>query len=259
MESKGGYVKMLSNIIITNIKEIFTVFSPKGRFAKIENRKSFGLSFCTDGQITYTHNGKKIISDKNHAVILPGGQTYTLYGDKTGNFPVINFVCADALCNTVVSLPIQNTEAYIKDFEKLRSLSLFDGNRAEMMSVFYHILHRLSAQSPSCKVIMPAIKYLENNYQNPNLTNAELAEQCKISEIYFRRIFTRYYHATPRQFLIDIRINKAKQLLSEGALKINAVAVKCGFSNQYHFCRVFKEKTGLTPTEYMNQNRIYKI
>ena len=250
---------MLGNITITDIKDIFTVFSPKGRFAKIENRKSFGLSFCIDGQITYTHNGNKIISDKNHAVILPQGQTYTLYGDKTGNFPVINFVCADALCNTVISLPIQNTEAYIKDLEKLRSLSLFDGNRAEMMSVFYHILHRLSAQSPSCKVIMPAIKYLESNYQNPNLANAELAEQCKISEVYFRRIFTSYYNMTPRQFLIDIRINKAKQLLSEGALKINAVAIKCGFSNQYHFCRVFKEKTGLTPTEYVKQNRIYKI
>lgn len=250
---------MLGNITITDIKEIFTVFSPKGRFAKIENRKSFGLSFCIDGQITYIHNGNKIISDKNHAIILPQGQTYTLYGDKTGNFPVINFACADVLCNTVISLPVQNTEAYIKDFERLRSLSLFDGNRAEMMSVFYHILHRLSEQSPSCKVIMPAIKYLESNYQNPKLTNAELAEQCKINEIYFRRIFTSYYNMTPRQFLIDIRINKAKLLLSEGALKINAVAVKCGFSNQYHFCRVFKEKTGLTPTEYMKQNRIYKI
>ena len=250
---------MLSNITITDIKEIFTVFSPKGRFAKIENRKSFGLSFCTDGQITYTHNGKKIISDKNHAVILPKGQTYTLHGDKTGNFPVINFTCADALCNTVISLPVQNIEAYIKDFEKLRSLSLFDGNRVEMMSIFYHILHRLSAQSSSCNIIMPAIKYLENNYQNPNLTNAELALKCNISEVYFRRIFTKHYNMTPKQFLIDIRINKSKQLLSEGALKINAVAVKCGFSNQYHFCRVFKEKTGLTPTEYMNKNRIYKI
>ena len=250
---------MLGNITITDIKEIFTVFSPKGRFVKIENRKCFGLSFCIDGQITYTHNGNNIISDKNHAVILPAGQTYTLYGDKTGSFPVINFTCAEAPCNTVISLPVQNTEVYIKDFEKLRSLSLFDGNRAEMMSVFYHILHRLSAQSPSCKVIMPAIKYLENNYQNPNLTNAELAEQCKISEIYFRRIFTSYYHTTPRQFLIDIRINKASQLLSEGALKINAVAIKCGFSNQYHFCRVFKEKTGLTPTEYMKQYMIYQI
>ena len=250
---------MLSNITITDIKETFTVFSPKGRFEKIENRKSFGLSFCIDGQITYTHNGNKIISDKNHAVLLPQGQTYTLYGDKTGSFPVINFTCADALCNTVISLPIQNTEAFIKDFEKLRSLSLFDGNRMEMMSIFYHILHRLSAQSSSSKVIMPAIKYLESNYQNPNLTNVELAKQCRISEVYFRRIFTSCYNMTPRQFLIDIRINKAKQLLSEGALKINAVAIKCGFSNQYHFCRVFKEKTGLTPTEYVKQNRIYKI
>ena len=154
---------MLGNITITDIKDIFTVFSPKGRFAKIENRKSFGLSFCIDGQITYTHNGNKIISDKNHAVLLPQGQTYTLYGDKTGSFPVINFTCADALCNTVISLPIQNTEAFIKDFEKLRSLSLFDGNRAGMMSVFYHILHSLSAESSSCNIIMPAIKYLENN------------------------------------------------------------------------------------------------
>ena len=250
---------MLDNITITDIKEIFTVFSPKGRFVKIENRKCFGLSFCIDGQITYTHNGNNIISDKNHAVILPAGQTYTLYGDKTGSFPVINFTCAEAPCNTVISLPVQNTEVYIKDFEKLRSLMLFDGNRAEMMSVFYHMLHRLSTQSSSCNVIIPAIKHIERNYQNPNLTNAELAKLCRISEVYFRRIFTGCYNMTPKQFLIDIRINKAKQLLSEGALKINAVAIKCGFSNQYHFCRVFKEKTGLTPTEYVKQNRIYKI
>jgi AraC-like DNA-binding protein len=40
---------------------------------------------------------------------------------------------------------------------------------------------------------------------------------------------------------------------------IGAVAGLCGFSNQFHFCRLFKEKTGLTPTEYMKQNRIYKI
>ena len=250
---------MLSNITITDIKEILTVFSPKGRLAKIVNRKSFGLSFCIDGRITYTHNGNKIISDKNHAIILPKGQTYTLYGDKTGYFPVINFTCTDFLCDTDISLPIQNTEAYIKDFKKLSYMSLFDGNRAEMMSVFYNILYRLTAQSSSCKIIMPAIKYLESNYQNPNLTNAELAKQCRISEVYFRRIFTDCYNMTPKQFLIDIRINKAKQLLSEGALKINAVAIKCGFSNQYHFCRVFKEKTGLTPTEYVKQNRIYKI
>lgn len=250
---------MLSNITITGIKEVFTVFSPKGRSAKIENRKSFGLSFCIDGHITYTHNGNKIISDKNHAIILPEGQTYTLYGDKTGSFPVINFTCAEALCDTVVSLPLQNPTAFISDFKKLRALSLFEGNRAEMMSIFYHIINCLATQSSSCRTIMPAIKYLENNFQNPNLSNAELARQCNISEIYFRRIFTEHYKTTPRQFIIDIRVSRAKQLLSEGALKVCAVAERCGFSNHYHFCRVFKERTGLTPTQYMKQNRIYKI
>lgn len=250
---------MLDNITITDIKGVFTVFSPRGRFAKIENRKSYGLSFCTDGQITYTHNGNEIKSDKNYAVILPKGQTYTLHGDKTGRFPVIDFMCTELFCDTVIAIPVQNNDAYIKDFYKLRSLSLFDGNRAEMMSIFYHILHRLSVQNSSCKLIVPAIKYLESNYHNPNLTNADLAMKCNISEVYFRRIFLKHYNMTPKQFLIDIRINKAKQLLSEGALKINAVASKCGFSNQYHFSRIFKEKTGLTPTEYIKQNIIYKI
>lgn len=250
---------MLNEIIITDITDIFTVFSPKGRAAKIQNRDSYALSFCEEGQITYTHNGNKFISDKDHAVILPQGQSYSIYGDKTGSFPVINFTCADILCDTVISLPIDNSKSYMKDFNRLQSLSLFGENRTEMMSIFYHMLHRLSSQNSSCQVILPAIKYLENNYQNPNLTNKKLAEQCKLSEVYFRRVFTNYYNMSPKQFLIDIRINKAKQLLSEGAMKINVIASNCGFSNQYHFCRIFKEKTGLTPTEYMKQNTIYKI
>lgn len=250
---------MFENTIVTDIKEVFTVASPSGRFQEIKHRNCFGLSFCRDGQITYTHNGKEYISDKNRAVILPQNQTYTLHGDKSGFFPVINFTCQNSICDTIISLPIENASAYIKDFEKLKQLSLFDGNKAEMMSVFYHMLYRLSSQSSVCAVIMPAIRHIENNYQNPDLSNTELAEICSISEVYFRRIFAKHYGMTPKQFIIDVRINKAKQLLSEGSLKINAVAALCGFSNQYHFCRTFKEKTGRTPTEYIAQNRKYKI
>ena len=141
----------------------------------------------------------------------------------------------------------------------MKALSLFEENRAKMMSVFYNILHRLSTESSVRNVILPAIRYIESNYQNPKLSNAELAEKCNISEVYFRKIFTETYKTTPKQFIVDIRINKAKQLLSEGFLKVGTVAGLCGFSNQFHFCRLFKERTGLTPTEYMERNRIYKI
>jgi AraC-like DNA-binding protein len=203
--------------------------------------------------------GKQTVSDEGHAVILPKGQSYRLHGDKTGIFAVINFDCEKFLCDQVISFPIQNSDTYVKDFEKIKTLALFQENRAKIMSVFYNMLHRLSIESSVKNVIAPAVKYIENNYQNPNLSNAELAERCNISEVYFRKIFTETYKTTPKQFVVDIRINKAKQLLSDGYLKVNAVAGLCGFSNQYHFCRLFKEKTGFTPSEYMKQNRIYKI
>ena len=244
---------------VTDIKGLFTVLSPKGRNETIKNRKSYGLSFCTEGRITYEMNGKQAVSDENHAVILPKGQSYSLYGNKSGIFPVINFDCKEFLCDEVISLPIQKSDTYVKDFEKMKALSLFDENRAKMMSVFYSILHRLSTESSVHNVILPAIRYIESNYQNPKLSNAELAEKCNISEVYFRKIFTETYKTTPKQFIVDIRINKAKQLLSDGFLNIGAVAEECGFSNQYHFCRLFKEKTGFTPTEYTKRNRIYKI
>lgn len=53
----------LSKIVVTDIKETLTVSSPKGRFEKINNRKSYGISFCISGQITYTHRGEKFVSD----------------------------------------------------------------------------------------------------------------------------------------------------------------------------------------------------
>lgn len=252
-------MNIINKITVTDIKELLTVLSPKGRNEAIKNRKSYGLSFCTEGKITYEIGGRQAVSDEKHAVILPKGQSYSLRGDKTGKFPVINFDCKEFLCNEVISLPIQSSDTYIKDFEKMKALTLFEENRAKMMSVFYNMLHRLSTESSVHDAILPAIRYIESNYQNPKLSNSELAEKCNISEVYFRKIFTETYKTTPKQFIVDIRINKAKQLLSDGFLNIGAVAEECGFSNQFHFCRLFKEKTGVTPTEYIKRNRVYKI
>ena len=74
-----------------------------------------------------------------------------------------------------------------------------------------------------------------------------------------RKLFLSYYHITPKQYVLDIRIRKAKQLLCDTPFSVTAIAEECGFSSVYHFCRVFKEKTGFTPTEYANLNKIYQI
>lgn len=252
-------MEKLNNLIITECDDIKTVPSAKGRYEKMNNRRCYGLSFCISGKITYTHNGEKFVSDRNHAVIIPKGGTYTLHGDEKGLFPCINFDCTEKLCDTFVLIPLPESDSLIKKYNQMLALSLFEGNHAKIMSIFYDILHKLSSYSNVSKTIMPVISFIEKNYHNPNLKNQDLADACNISEVYLRKLFSKQFKTTPKQFILDIRVQKAKQLLTEGELKINAISDQCGFSSSYHFCHTFKEKTGLSPTEYMKQNQKFKI
>lgn len=252
-------MEKLKNATVVNIDGVFTVNSQKGRREEMKNRQWYGISFCLGGQITYVHNGKKFVSDKNCAVILPMGASYTVLGDKTGLFPLVNFSTVEFLCHTFKIIPIDNVNDFMNDFEKLKNLYLLGSNRAKMMSVLYDIIAKLTSKDEGNKTLIPAIRFIEKNYGNSDITNTLLAEKCSISEVYLRKLFLKNFNMTPKQYIMDIRINKAKQLLSEGSLKINAVSEQCGFANPYHFSRYFKEKTGLTPTEYMRENMIYEI
>lgn len=248
----------LDGIVVTKIENLITVTTPREKSYGVKNREFYGLSFCIEGQITYTLDNEKYISDRTCAVILPKGRSYMLHHDKNGIFPLINFQCAEPLCDKHLLIPIDNPDQYIKDFETMRQLSLFDGNRMKIMSIFYGMLHRLASHTSS-GILAPAIKYIEANYHDPTLSNCDLAEQCHISEVYLRKLFAEKYGMTPKQFIIDIRLNKAKQLLSEGKLRIFDVAEQCGFSSPYHFCRTFKEHVGVTPSDYAQNNRFSEM
>ena len=81
----------LSAITVTELIDAVTVPSAKGRHFKMNCRKSFALSFCISGKITYYHRGQEFISDRDHAVLLPRGAAYTLYGNEAGFFPLMDF------------------------------------------------------------------------------------------------------------------------------------------------------------------------
>ena len=253
-------MELVRNIVVTKINDVTTVFSPKGRYEEMKCRQKYGLSFCKEGKITYIHNGIEYVSDPSNVIILPKGQRYIIRGDKTGSFPVVNFESADFITDKFLLLPIGNTETLSNDYEQMKSLILFERNRQRVMSIFYNMLHNISfADEHKNDTLSPAIRFIEENYTLPDITNETLAKKCNISEVYFRKLFLKNYGTTPKQYIIQARINKAMQLLTDGMMKINTISEICGFTNQYHFCRVFKEKTGLTPTEYMKENRVNKI
>lgn len=249
----------LDNIVVTDVLSALTVASHQGRNEVITSRVSYGLSFCMEGQITYTHKGVKYVSRKGFAIILPKGETYQLYGDKNGRFPVINFDTAEELCTAPCLIPVDDENVFLGDYMSLRSCLRMKKSRAKVMSLFYGILHKLSPSEKDVGILLPALEYIEKNYASHEASNTSLARLCNVSEVYFRKLFLQKLDTTPRQYLIDLRLSKAKELLAEGSLKVSAVAESCGFTNQYHFCRIFKDRVGVTPSEYARENKVYKI
>lgn len=249
----GEMKDFLERIVVNDVHNVVMIRSAGGQNNEVRHRATWGLSFCLEGKITYIHKGREYVSDREHAILLPQGETYTVRRDESGRFPLINFTCDTPLCSTHTLIPVHDLPSYVRDFEQMRELSVSGENRLQVMSLFYRILHRLAARQVPA-VLLPAIRYVEEHYSDPTLGNTELAMACKISEVYLRKLFERHLQTSPKQYVIDLRITRAKQLLSEGSLKIAAVSEQCGFSNPYHFCRTFKKQTGQTPTSYQRSN-----
>ncbi|MBQ8350563.1 MAG: helix-turn-helix transcriptional regulator [Clostridia bacterium] len=247
-------MEMLDKITLTSINEVITVPVARGYKADMVNRRQYGLSFCEgEGRILYHHNGKEYLSDHAHAVWLPMGATYLLDCRESGYFPLINFDCAAPAIHHFLSIPLRKAEGLLRSYETLKEIFLYRHQRARAMSVLYDMLASLSAEAQREEgetLLAPAMRYLEEHIADPDLQNGVLSDQAHISEVYFRRLFKEAYHTTPRQYILDLRMKRAKELLAGGVTSVSRVAELCGFSGVYHFCRVFRAATGQTPTEY---------
>ena len=82
---------------------------------------------------------------------------------------------------------------------------------------------------------------------------------CNISEVYFRKLFRSSMGISPKQYVLSLRLQRAKQLLAEGKEKVCAVASECGFESVAHFSRTFRAQVGMTPADYRRKNQFFGI
>jgi AraC family transcriptional regulator len=79
-----------------------------------------------------------------------------------------------------------------------------------------------------------------------------LADVAGMSVFHFAREFKRSTGTTPHQYLIKLRVERAKALLATPDLPLIEVGLRSGFSHQSHFTRLFRRETGTTPSSYRN-------
>ena len=84
-------------------------------------------------------------------------------------------------------------------------------------------------------------------------TTEKLCQMANMEKSQFYSYYKQFFSSTPHSDLIEVRLDKAKNLLTNQALSIGQTAEICGFSNLSHFSRYFKRHCGCSPREWQQQ------
>lgn len=122
-------------------------------------------------------------------------------------------------------------------------------------TLLFHLLKNYAVNAGSTQNIRGGLsgykwrrveEFINENLEN-DLSLAEIAAVAELSPYHFIRVFRRNTGFTPQQYLMQKRIERAKQLLVESNLPIVEVGLQAGFKNQSHFTILFRRFTRLTP------------
>ncbi len=151
---------------------------------------------------------------------------------------------------------------FASQIKELHSLIMEEERDFRKEELYLLLLEQLmeehAAEAPFVKLeqsseVMAVCDYLEKNYRE-SITLDQLSDITGLSKYYFLRSFTKQMGISPYRYLETIRVDKAKKLLEQGVMPIDA-ALQTGFSDQSHFSNFFKKFIGLTPKQYQS---IYK-
>lgn len=98
-------------------------------------------------------------------------------------------------------------------------------------------------------IIRRTIAYMKENYMN-SISLDEISRNIHLNPIYFSKIFKEETGDSPINYLIGIRLCKAKELLDKGEFTVKEVASMVGYDDPYYFSKLFKRYYGCAPIKY---------
>ena len=104
--------------------------------------------------------------------------------------------------------------------------------------------------------VIEAIRFEMRQNMEKELNLIELAQQHNVSYSFFRKMFKKYTGVSPGQYILQLRIARAKELLVSSDKSIKEISYELGFQSIYYFSNMFKKKEGLTPSNFRNKNRL---
>lgn len=247
------------------------------------------LFYISEGDGTLYANGENFSFSNNTLIYLPPLTKYNFYF-STGTaikFYVIDFDLCDKFCDKKSSIGT-DTEATFNGAKTLvytvlpelsqvfvrkdmiitrnyiaKCIDVFSAKddyyaaiaSANLKLCLIDVLCEYQSSSPGGSLVNSVREYIKNNFADVNLTNENIAAQFNYHPYHLSRIMKAVTGKTLHSYLIDYRIQMAKNYLITTNYPISTVAEKTGFLSYSYFTSRFSQKTGFSPKQYRKKHK----
>lgn len=236
-------------------------------------RRDYHILYITEGVCFVTVGGVEIAAKAGNAIFFFPGEShdYRFSGEIATTSCYLHFSgeAPKTLLSSVASSgkrvffvgKSETIEELFRKTEQEYMLSLpfaQETARGYLLAILSLLLRKISffeteAQSASVEKITSVCRYMQTVLAD-DLPIRDFARICHLSESRFTHLFREIIGMSPVNYLIELRMNRARELLKYTPLPVNEIALSVGIANPYYFSRLFKKHTGTSPTEYRKES-----
>lgn len=145
-------------------------------------------------------------------------------------------------------LPLADKKEFFWEIiSKAETLSEIEAYLLEKIDVYFKALEEKESRN---SIVYSVMKYIQENYHQVNLSIKNLSDYAYLTPNYLCLLFKKEVGKTINQYITEIRMEKAKELLKNRKVKLYEVSNSVGFSDANYFAKLFKKMEGLNPSEY---------
>ncbi len=130
---------------------------------------------------------------------------------------------------------------------------LISGAILHLMGCLHAFSKQVSAEHGDKEVLVNKARILFRSNIDKSFSPEQAAEELQVGYSWFRKVFKSYTGLSPGQYAIQLKIEKAKALLTDPDILVKEIAHMLKFESSFYFSKLFKEKTGISPTEYRSR------
>lgn len=242
---------------------------------KLHSHSFYELYFLIEGERTFFIDNVLYTLKKDSLALIPpftmhkteGGPFTRININLSGSFfekdelPLIDELCERRIINLKDKMqnqfiPMLNKLIQYQKSNNLIDRTLFKIQTKMIVADLYNLgydnssnIEKIAFEKDMPSIIMNIIKYIHNNYHD-DITLQDISTKFFISRSYIAKLFKDYTNFTVSEYIMNMRINKAKELLLSTRKNMEEISELVGFSSANYFSLIFKKRVGLSPIKF---------